>query len=87
MTRTRLDNMGFDVMVSNLGIRRDRDPEVERRKRSSGNVALTVWHISKRCAAISRFPIADPDGETNLVEGRDCVKDRERGRPSLSYIL
>jgi len=28
--------MGFDVMVSNLGIRWDRDPEAERRKRSSG---------------------------------------------------
>jgi len=72
MTRTRLENMGFDVMVSNLGIRSDRDPEVERRKRSSGNVALVVWHTSKRCAAVSRFSIVDPDGETNLVEGRDC---------------
>jgi len=87
MTRTRLEDMGFDVMVSNLGIRRDRDPEVERRKRSSGNVALAVWHISKRCAAVSRFRIADPDGETNLVEGRDCVKGREQGRFSLSYSI
>jgi len=36
MTRTRLENMGFDVMVSNLGIMWDRDPEVEGKKRSGG---------------------------------------------------
>ena len=36
MTRTRPEDMGFELVVSNLGIGWDRDPEVERRKRSGG---------------------------------------------------
>jgi len=63
MTRTRLKDMGFDVMLSNLGLggigilRSREESEVV----ASGNDILAVWHISKRCAAASRFLTADSD--------------------------